>query len=215
MLQSRTISLSHPPDSRSPSSLLLHFLGMLVPALLPLCHCQLVQLIRFTGQCSKQEPSGIYNFLVILIVIVIVEVQIQLLQNILIEFHFLCWKRWNLTANAARPNPQGSYHYGTIPIQRTLILANSETKINGSLRYAVNSVSYVNPATPLKLADYYNISGVFKSNSIKDFPLSVPAVFGTSVIGTTLHDFIEIVFQNNETTIQSWHLDGYSFWTVG
>lgn len=136
-------------------------------------------------------------------------------ETILTTLTCFCVGRWNLTANAARPNPQGSYHYGTIPLQRTLILANSETKINGSLRYAVNSVSYVNPATPLKLADYYNISGVFKVNSIKDRPLSVPAVFGTSVIGTTLHDFIEIVFQNNETTIQSWHLDGYSFWIVG
>ncbi|KAL6312766.1 hypothetical protein AAG906_020607 [Vitis piasezkii] len=123
--------------------------------------------------------------------------------------------RRNLTANAARPNPQGSFHYGTIPIQRTLILANSATKINGTLRYAVNGISYVNPATPLKLADYYNISGVFKLNSIKDTPPSGPAVFGTSVRGTTLHDFIEIVFQNNETTLQSWHLDGNTFWTVG
>lgn len=136
-------------------------------------------------------------------------------ETILTTLPCFCVGRWNLTANAARPNPQGSYHYGTIPLQRTLILANSETKINGSLRYAVNSVSYVNPATPLKLADYYNISGVFKVNSLKDKPLSVPAVFGTPVIGTTLHDFIEIVFQNNETTIQSWHLDGYSFWIVG
>ena len=126
-----------------------------------------------------------------------------------------CVGRRNLTANAARPNPQGSFHYGTIPIQRTLILANSATKINGTLIYAVNGISYVNPATPLKLADYYNISGVFKLNSIKDTPPSGPAVFGTSVIGTTLHDFIEIVFQNNETTLQSWHLDGYTFWTVG
>ncbi|MFS7955836.1 putative cupredoxin, multicopper oxidase, type 2 [Helianthus anomalus] len=69
--------------------------------------------------------------------------------------------RWNLTANAARPNPQGSYHYGTIPVTRTVVLANSEANINGKLRYAVNQVSYVNPKTPLKIADFYNISGVF------------------------------------------------------
>ncbi|XP_042509457.1 L-ascorbate oxidase homolog [Macadamia integrifolia] len=123
--------------------------------------------------------------------------------------------RWNLTANAARPNPQGSYHYGTISISRTIILANSATKLNGKLRYAVNRVSYVNPDTPLKLADYYNISGVYDLNTIQDKPTSGPTYFGTSVIGTTLHDFAEIVFQNNENTIQSWHLDGYDFWTVG
>ncbi|KAF5817591.1 putative cupredoxin [Helianthus annuus] len=77
--------------------------------------------------------------------------------------------RWNLTANAARPNPQGSFHYGTIPITRTVVLANSKATIGGKLRYAMNKVSHVNPATPLKLADYFNINipGVFKLNSIK------------------------------------------------
>ncbi|KAL7231860.1 hypothetical protein ACSBR2_009982 [Camellia fascicularis] len=123
--------------------------------------------------------------------------------------------RWNLTANAARPNPQGSFHYGTIPVVRTIILANSATKINGKLCYAVNNVSYVNPSTPLKLADYLNIPGVFSLTTIKDTPPTGPAVLGTSVIGTTLHDFVEVVFQNNEKTVQAWHLDGYDFWTVG
>ncbi|KAB1214677.1 hypothetical protein CJ030_MR5G022126 [Morella rubra] len=123
--------------------------------------------------------------------------------------------RTNLTANAARPNPQGSYHYGTIPISRTVVLANVETKIKGALRYALNGISYVDPATPLKLADWFNIPGVFTLNSTKDRPTSSPPVLGVSVLGTTLHDFAEIIFQNNETTVQSWHLDGYSFYTVG
>ncbi|KAA8531760.1 hypothetical protein F0562_006523 [Nyssa sinensis] len=123
--------------------------------------------------------------------------------------------RWNLTASAARPNPQGSFHYGTIPIGRTLLLANSATKINEKLRYAANGVSYINPSTPLLLADYFNIPGVFDLNTIKDTPTPGPTILGTSVINTSLHDFVEIIFQNNETTIQSWHLDGYDFWTVG
>ncbi|KAF5791805.1 putative L-ascorbate oxidase [Helianthus annuus] len=123
--------------------------------------------------------------------------------------------RWNLTANAARPNPQGAFHYGTIPITRTVVLANSKANIGGKLRYAVNKVSHVNPATPLKLADYFNIPGVFKLNSIKPTPPAGPAVLSPSVIGFTLHDFVEIVFQNNENSVQSWHLDGYDFWSVG
>ncbi|GAB2251908.1 hypothetical protein Droror1_Dr00004755 [Drosera rotundifolia] len=122
---------------------------------------------------------------------------------------------WNLTANAARPNPQGSFHYGEINVTRTLILANSAANINGKLRYAVNSISYTNPDTPLKLADYFNISGVFTLNTILDKPSSRPAVLGTSVFGITLHDFDEIIFQNKEKTMQAWHLDGHAFWTVG
>nr|GEY64024.1 L-ascorbate oxidase homolog [Tanacetum cinerariifolium] len=41
--------------------------------------------------------------------------------------------RWDLTANAARPNPQGSFHCGIIPINRTVVLANSKAKIGGKL----------------------------------------------------------------------------------
>ena len=120
-----------------------------------------------------------------------------------------------MTANAARPNPQGSFHYGTIQVARTIILENTQAKINGKLRYAVNSISYEDPDTPLKLADWFNIPGVFDLNTIKDKPTFGPAILGASVIGTTLHDFVEIIFQNNETAIQSWHLDGYSFYVVG
>lgn len=125
-------------------------------------------------------------------------------------------RRLNLTANAARPNPQGSYHYGNITVTRTIVLANSVAKIGDKqLRYAVNNISYENPDTPLKLADWFNIPGVFNLTTIKDTPTPGPAILGTSVIGTTLHDFAEIVFQNNENSIQSWHFDGTIFYVVG
>ncbi|XP_027347493.1 L-ascorbate oxidase homolog [Abrus precatorius] len=125
--------------------------------------------------------------------------------------------RLNLTANAARPNPQGSFHYGTIPVVRTVKLENSEATTNGKLRYAVNGISYFNPNTPLKLADWFNIPGVFNLDTIKDVPPppGTLAKIGTSVIGFTLHDYVEIVFHNNEKYIQSWHMDGSSFYVVG
>ncbi|OIV94745.1 hypothetical protein TanjilG_12958 [Lupinus angustifolius] len=120
--------------------------------------------------------------------------------------------RWNLTANAARPNPQGSFHYGKITPTRVINLANSAPLINGKLRYAVNKVSYVNSDTPLKFADYFNIPGIFNTNLLQS---NGPVTVATSVLPTSHHDFIEVVFQNNENTIQSWHLDGYDFWVVG
>ncbi|CAN6460043.1 unnamed protein product [Victoria cruziana] len=123
--------------------------------------------------------------------------------------------RWNLTASAARPNPQGSFHYGQIVPSRTVVLANSAPRINGKQRYAVNGVSYVNPDTPLKLADHFNIAGVFSLNSIQDWPSGNTAYLGTSVMAVSYHAFMEIVFQNSESTLQSWHLDGYDFWVVG
>ncbi|XP_059643449.1 L-ascorbate oxidase homolog [Cornus florida] len=123
--------------------------------------------------------------------------------------------RWNLTANAARPNPQGSFHYGKVTPTKTIVLANSAPLINGKQRYAVNRISYINADTPLKLADYFNIPGVFSTNSIQGVPSSGSASLSTSVMLASLHDFAEVVFQNNENTMQSWHLDGYDFWVVG
>ncbi|PHU27382.1 Monocopper oxidase-like protein SKS1 [Capsicum chinense] len=52
--------------------------------------------------------------------------------------------------------------------------------------------------TPLKLADNFKIPGVFQPNKIKDNPPHGPMVLDTSVFNFTLHDFVEIVFQNNE-----------------
>ncbi|KAL2531887.1 SKU5 similar 17 [Abeliophyllum distichum] len=123
--------------------------------------------------------------------------------------------RWNLTSNAARPNPQGSFHYGSITPSRIIVLANSAPIINEKQRYAVNGVSYNNSDTPLKLADYFNISGVFSLNSIQTVPSGGSPYLATSVMSVSHHEFIEIIFQNNENTMQSWHLDGYDFWVVG
>ena len=123
--------------------------------------------------------------------------------------------RWNLTASGPRPNPQGSYHYGLVPVTRTIRLANSAATINGKQRYAVNGVSYVNPDTPLKVADYYKIGGVFSVGTIADNPSSGGAFLQTSVMGANYRDYVEIVFENSEDEVQSWHIDGYAFWVIG
>ncbi|KAH0718139.1 hypothetical protein KY285_014170 [Solanum tuberosum] len=123
--------------------------------------------------------------------------------------------RWNLTASGPRPNPQGSYHYGLIKPSRTIMLANSAPYINGKQRYAVNSVSYTDPDTPLKLADHFNIGGVFNLGSISDQPYNGNAYIGTPVMAANFRSYVEIIFQNWENTVQSWHIDGYSFFVVG
>ncbi|KAJ8442322.1 hypothetical protein Cgig2_011245 [Carnegiea gigantea] len=123
--------------------------------------------------------------------------------------------RRNLTASGPRPNPQGSYHYGMVKIQRTIVLENSAPIINRRQRYAVNSVSYVQADTPLKLADYFNIPGVFSPGSMPSGPTGRPAYLQTAVLNTDYRSFIEIVIQNWENTVQSWHIDGYAFFVVG
>lgn len=96
------------------------------------------------------------------------------------------------------------------------MLANSAPYINGKQRYAVNGVSFVPPDTPLKLADYFKIPGVFSVGTIPTTPTwGNNAYLQTSVMGANFREYVEIVFQNWEDTVQSWHIDGYSFFVVG
>lgn len=102
-----------------------------------------------------------------------------------------------------------------IPTSRTIRLSSSAGQVGGKQRYGVNSVSFVPADTPLKLADYFNIEGVFRVNSISPNPTGGGLYLDTSVLGTDFRAFVEIVFENTEDIIQSWHIDGYSFFVVG
>ncbi|CAL4930834.1 unnamed protein product [Urochloa decumbens] len=128
--------------------------------------------------------------------------------------------RTNLTANGPRPNPQGSYHYGSINVTRTVRLASSAgSSVGGKLRHAVNGVSFAEADTPLKLADYYNISGVFRLGGIPDAPPAGATVeevrSETAVMDSDHRSFVEVVLENGEDIVQSWHLDGHSVFVVG
>lgn len=124
--------------------------------------------------------------------------------------------RTNLTASGPRPNPQGSYHYGLINISRTVKLVNKPSQVNGKQRYGINGVSFIPSDTPLKLADFFKIDGVFRVGSIPDNANGQePLHLDTSVMGADFRAFLEIVFENHERTTQSYHLDGYSFFVVG
>ncbi|XP_043688142.1 L-ascorbate oxidase homolog [Telopea speciosissima] len=124
--------------------------------------------------------------------------------------------RWNLTASGPRPNPQGSYHYGLVNPTRTIKLANNWNIVYGKPRYAVNGVSFVPADTPLKLADYYKIPGVFNLGSIPDkHPGDGRCDLKTSVMAADFRAYVEIVFEDWTDTVQSWHIDGYSFFVVG
>ncbi|KAF6144291.1 hypothetical protein GIB67_024518 [Kingdonia uniflora] len=123
--------------------------------------------------------------------------------------------RWNVSAGAARPNPQGSFKYGDIKVTDAYVLLNRPAElIDGKWRTTLNGISYVAPATPLKLAQLFNVPGVFKL----DFPnrfMNRPAKVDTSVINGTYRGFMEIIFQNTDTSVQTYHLDGYAFFVVG
>ena len=123
--------------------------------------------------------------------------------------------RRNVTANAARPNPQGSFHYGMINVTKTIIIEGKGGIVNGKQRYGANGISFVHPSTPIKLADYFNIGGVFSAN----FPTSPTGgnsmFLGASILSDEFRGFLEIIFQNDENIVQSWHIDGYAGFVTG
>jgi FtsP/CotA-like multicopper oxidase with cupredoxin domain len=123
--------------------------------------------------------------------------------------------RLNLSSGAARPNPQGSFKYGQITVTDVYVIVNRPPEmIEGRLRATLNGISYLPPATPLKLAQQYNISGVYKLDFPKR-PMNRHPRVDTSVINGTFKGFVEIIFQNSDTTVKSYHLDGYAFFVVG
>ncbi|XP_020587237.1 monocopper oxidase-like protein SKU5 [Phalaenopsis equestris] len=123
--------------------------------------------------------------------------------------------RWNVSASGARPNPQGSFRYGSINVTQVYVLKNKPpVLINGKRRATFNGISYSSPETPLRLADKYDKKGVYRLDFPTESNEGAPKI-ATSVINGTYKGFMEIVFQNNDSRVQSYHLDGYAFFVVG
>ncbi|KAK3128159.1 hypothetical protein QOZ80_6BG0457730 [Eleusine coracana subsp. coracana] len=123
--------------------------------------------------------------------------------------------RMNVSTGAARPNPQGSFHYGEINVSQVYKLRNEPpVTINGKKRTTLSGISYSPPNTPMRLADLYDKKEVYTLD-FPTMPIDGPPVMKSSVINATYKDFLEIVFQNNDTKVQTYHIDGYAFWVVG
>ncbi|KAI4332653.1 hypothetical protein L6164_017544 [Bauhinia variegata] len=123
--------------------------------------------------------------------------------------------RQNTSASGARPNPQGSFHYGQINITDTYLLKIvPPVTINGKARATINGISFVKPETPFRLANQNKLRGVYKLDFPSE-PFNRPPIIDISLINATYKGFIEIVLQNNDTTMQTFHMDGYSAFVVG
>ncbi|KAK9910031.1 hypothetical protein M0R45_034008 [Rubus argutus] len=124
--------------------------------------------------------------------------------------------RWNLTAGAARPNPQGTFNVSNVTLSQTFILESSVAQLQNLPRYVVNNVSYYTLTTPLKLADHFvNGSGVYQLDSFPVKSVNTNASYGVSVVTGIHKGWLEIVFKNNLDAMDSWHLDGFGFYVVG
>nr|GMD79874.1 monocopper oxidase-like protein SKU5 [Ipomoea batatas] len=123
--------------------------------------------------------------------------------------------RWNVTASGARPNPQGSFRYGSINVTELYVIQNKPSmKIDKKQRTTINGISFANPKTPIRLADWFKVKGVYKLD-FPTKPLTGPPKIETSVINGSFRGFMEIILQNNDTKVHTYHLSGYAFFVVG
>ncbi|XP_057462374.1 monocopper oxidase-like protein SKU5 [Actinidia eriantha] len=123
--------------------------------------------------------------------------------------------RWNVSASGARPNPQGSFRYGSINVTEIYVLKNKPpVTINGKQRRTLNGISFLNPTTPIRLADQFKLKGVYKID-FPDKPITGEPKMETSIINGTYKGFMEIILQNNDTKVHTYHVNGYAFFVVG
>ncbi|GFY83276.1 SKU5 similar 1 [Actinidia rufa] len=94
--------------------------------------------------------------------------------------------RQHSSASGAHLNPQGSFYYSSIILNDTFVLKSMPPlEIDGKLRYTLNGISFVNPDTPIRLADKFNLSGEYKLD-FPTRPLTGPPRMDKSAINATM-----------------------------
>ncbi|KAJ8426499.1 hypothetical protein Cgig2_009679 [Carnegiea gigantea] len=121
------------------------------------------------------------------------------------------------------PKPPKTHH-------RRIILLNTQNRMDGTIKWAINNISLVLPPTPYLGSIKLGLKGAFNQASPpEDFSLSYdimasPSNTNTST-GSGVYRFepnttVDIILQNakalgNVSEIHPWHLHGHGFWVLG
>lgn len=114
---------------------------------------------------------------------------------------------------------------------RRIILLNTQNKIDGYTKWAINNVSLVLPTTPYLGSIRYGINNAFDTRPPPDnFPIDYDvmkqapnsnATYGNGVYMLKMNTTIDIILQNanalgkGASEIHPWHLHGHDFWVLG
>ncbi|XP_075100657.1 L-ascorbate oxidase-like isoform X2 [Nicotiana tabacum] len=114
---------------------------------------------------------------------------------------------------------------------RRLFLLNTQNRIEGYTRWAINNISLVFPTTPYLGSIKYGINNAFDTKSppntfSKDYDIMKPppnpnSTYGNGVYMLKFNTTIDIILQNanilaeNVSEIHPWHFHGHSFWVLG
>ncbi|KAJ4966657.1 hypothetical protein NE237_018506 [Protea cynaroides] len=122
------------------------------------------------------------------------------------------------------PPPQNS--------DRVITLLNTQNRIDGYTKWAVNNVSFVFPNTPYLIALKENLTDTFDQSSppenydsanydIYSIAKNPNATYSNGIYRLEFNSTVDIVLQNantmnaNNSETHPWHLHGHDFWVLG
>ncbi|KAF7148345.1 hypothetical protein RHSIM_Rhsim03G0195800 [Rhododendron simsii] len=126
--------------------------------------------------------------------------------------------RQDLNVNANGRSPQGKFEYHLLnsSTERFILRSTQPSTIDGKLRATFNGISFKNPGYPIPPLDQFDKS---KDVYNLDFPNATlpsrPPRISTSLINGTYKSSMELILQNNDTVVLSFHMDGHSFFVLG
>ncbi|XP_076960513.1 L-ascorbate oxidase-like [Bidens hawaiensis] len=116
---------------------------------------------------------------------------------------------------------------------RVIILLNTQNRINGSVKWSINNVSFTLPHTPYLVSLKQNLLHTFEQTpppdiingyenyDIKVVAPNVNATTSNSLYRLKFNTTVDIILQNantmnvNNSETHPWHLHGHDFWVVG
>ncbi|XP_062012105.1 L-ascorbate oxidase-like [Rosa rugosa] len=146
---------------------------------------------------------------------------------------------WNDTAPRAAQSLaikalQSAIHTPPLTSDRTIVLLNTQNKIDGYFRWSLNNVSFSVPHTPylIALKEKLNLNNVFdqkpppenydfKNYDIYSVPKNTNATSSNGLYRLKFNSTVDVVLQNantmtaNNSETHPWHLHGHDFWVLG
>lgn len=129
-----------------------------------------------------------------------------------------------LALKGRTPKPPKNYH-------RRIVLLNTQNKINGFTKWAINNVSLTLPPTPYIGSIRFGLKNAFDQasqpeNYPQHYDVMKPAVNPNSTTGSGVYmlgyySTVDVILQNanalseNVSEIHPWHLHGHDFWVLG
>uniref|UniRef100_A0A7N0U7M4 L-ascorbate oxidase n=1 Tax=Kalanchoe fedtschenkoi TaxID=63787 RepID=A0A7N0U7M4_KALFE len=130
----------------------------------------------------------------------------------------------SIFARPGSPAPPRKFH-------RRIVLLNTQNRMNGLTKWAINNVSLTLPATPYLGSIKYKLWHAFEDPPEDDYdreaydvtkpPVNPNTTAGSGVYNLRLGTTVDFILQNantltaNVSEIHPWHLHGHDFWVLG